>query len=121
VIYLLYAMLVLAIGIILLALKKEIISTVEDYFVSKSTRTKDRRAFEREIGCTWNATNGVDCRIRCEELYNSFGIGVAAGLIVLFALLLLGDVIAWRWLCCTWYDGQANLSKDTATPMTYSW
>jgi hypothetical protein len=121
VIYLIYALVLLAIGVALLAIKDTIIDAVEDYFLSDTTAEDVRSKFETEFKCEWEG-NATNCKTKIQDLYKSFGVGIAAGLIVLFAILLLGDIIAWRWLCSKWEDGPAGgQGGDVKTPLTYSW
>jgi hypothetical protein len=124
VIYLVYGLVLLAIGIALLALKSNIIDTVQSFFVDKPVDDKVRTAFEKEFDCKWTPEpeTETDCKKKFQDLYGSFGVGIAAGLIVLFALLLVGDIIAWRWLCNNWEDVPEAAKQPTMTsPLTYSW
>jgi hypothetical protein len=121
VIYLVYAFVLLAIGVVLLALKGKIIDAVDDYFTGLAPDAKVRTAFEDEFNCKWNATVEVECKVKFEDMYKSFGIGVAAGLIVLFAILIAGDIVAWKWLCSTWDDDTTGPKANVTTPLTYSW
>jgi hypothetical protein len=125
-VYLVYALGLLALGVSILALKERITDAVDDFFTREDPASQVRTTFERELGCKWAAAPGeeaVNCSKKVEDLYRSFGVGIAAGLIVLFAILLAGDVVAWRWLCSKWEDEEpAGAKPQTMTsPLTYSW
>jgi hypothetical protein len=121
IIYLVYALVLLAIGIALLALKNQITDAVETFFTKKPEEDAVRTAFENELGCKWNTTTEPQCKDKFEQLYKSVGIGVGAGLIVLFAVLLLGDIVAWRWLCSKWEEAPTSAKPTMTSPLTYSW
>jgi hypothetical protein len=119
VIYALYAVILLAIGILLLAMKNQITDAVQEYFDINPGEFRDK--FEEALNCSWNDTN-VTCLEKFKDIYGTFGIGIGVGLILLAVVLLVGDGFAWKWICekCKYKEASSSQKQLTA-PLTYSW
>jgi multidrug efflux pump subunit AcrB len=118
--YAIYALLLGALGIVILALKKQIIDEMGHVF---ATQPDFQKALQDAADCQdWNDTEET-CKQVIEKFYGSFGLGAGIALIALFVVLLVGDGFAWKWTCQKW-DGLDDGSSEkpaTTTPLRYSW
>jgi hypothetical protein len=120
VIYAIYAVALLGIGVCLLAMKGQITDAVQEYFDDNPGELRD--AFQEGLNCSWNDTNAASCLDKFKEIYDTFGIGIGVGLIVLAVVLLIGDGFAWKWFCETWRNREVLSNQTNLTePLTYSW
>jgi hypothetical protein len=105
IIYLVYGVILLLLGICGLALKQQILTAIKDYFDGHPGR--QRGLFEQVFNCSWNATNTVlDCMNELSETYTQYGTGFCIGFIALFAILLIADVLTWK------FDLNLTISSD---------
>jgi hypothetical protein len=131
-VYLIFALALGAFGICILALKKQIIKVVGDQW-AKGTEFVHK--FENQLNCTdWNSTSNTSstsststgekqsCKQVFEDFYRTFGTGISIGLIVLFGLLMIGDVFAWKFVCDKEHKkDEKGPSQSLTAPLTYSW
>jgi hypothetical protein len=120
--YLVYAIALGGLGIVVLVLKNRIITQVGKVF---DTNTDFHDHFTSIVNCTGWSEEGTTCLQKVQDFFKTFGVGVSAGLIVLFVILLVGDIFAWRVIFCS-PSAREELSgskpgAEVTTPLRYSW
>jgi hypothetical protein len=115
--YLIYALALLALGISLLALKTKLLETIDD-FMAKDVEV--RTEIETYFECIWNETGETSCKTMVENVFNRLGLWIGIGLIALFVLLIIGDIVAWKWIR-EWEEVSKSGSQTLTAPLTYSW
>jgi hypothetical protein len=88
-IYLIYPLIVLALGISALVLKNSISQSVNDYFESHDDIS--RVQFANALNCSWpaNATENNECINKFKDLSVPFANGIGIALIVIFGVMLI--------------------------------
>jgi hypothetical protein len=93
--YLLYAVGIAALGIVILVFHSKIVEKVGEVYEENQDFAK---TLEDLADCEgWNVTIQNNCQNVVENFYESFGIGVAIGLIVLGVILVIGDGLLEEW------------------------
>jgi hypothetical protein len=126
-IYLIFALAMGAFGICILALKKQITTAIGNEWNKGGDFVSN---FEKQLKCqSWDndsACNSPEpdrcCKHVFEDFYAKFGTGIGAGLIVLFVILMVGDVFAWKFVCeKAKKKDEKGPSQSLTTPLTFSW
>jgi hypothetical protein len=129
IVYCIFALALGALGICVIVLKNTISDDLGKYWATHET---EMAQVEKRLDCfNWTQTNSSQsgkesCKDVFDTFYNNFGKGIAAGLLVLFVILMVGDVFAWKFVCDR-VNGRSRLgdgsdgSKQLTAPLTYSW
>jgi hypothetical protein len=120
--YGIFAIVLGALGICVLAFKTKIIEGLSNYLNDNQDALNE---FGRELHCS-TVNGAAECMNVFGSYYDKFGKGIGAALIVLFVILMVGDVLAWKFVCDR-IRGRDKLGdgsdggKQLTAPLTYSW
>lgn len=135
VIYLAYALAILACGIIVLIYRNKFANYLRDNYYDEKLTDSDKDYIEKTFDCTFperpvpNATNATllenstaSCFDKFDDFCKKFGIIIGVVLIFLFVVIFIGVVFACNAACKKRETSSGSKTKEqVSTPLTYGW
>ena len=134
VIYLVYALILLACGIVVIIFRTKFSKFLRDSYDEGKFSDKDLENIEDTFSCKFpsnpeNATkltlledNSESCFTKFDDFCKKFGIIIGIVLLVLFVLIFIGVVIACNAACRKRETSSGSKTKEqVSTPLTYGW
>ncbi|OHT08688.1 hypothetical protein TRFO_04750 [Tritrichomonas foetus] len=135
-IYLIYALVLAALGISLLIFKNKLPGYFREAYDSGKFSKEDIATLEETFNCQFpesengtslllndTDTNQTDCFEMFESYVKDYGLWLGIALIILFVILFIGVVLACRLACKKDEEstGTHPVKEQVSTPLTYGW
>ena len=132
VIYLAYALVLLACGVIVIIYRTKFSKFLHDSYDEGKLSNSDIDNIEKTFKCEFPAenttnlklleSNSESCFTKFDDFCKTYGIIIGVVLIVLFILLFIGVVVACQAACKKQETSSGSKTKEqVSTPLTYGW